>query len=118
MKIQVHTDNHIQGDETLNGHVEEAVMHALGRYEDRITRVEVFLADENSRDKMREGDKRCVMEARLAGLKPISVRHHEDTVRESFEGAAQKLLHLVEKTIGRLDHRHENVHHGAELIPE
>ena len=109
MQILVHTDNHIQGDETLNAHVQEAVEHSLGRYEDRITRVEVFLADENSREKFGENDKRCVIEARLRGLKPVSVRHHDATVRESFNGAAEKMLHLVEKTLGRLDHRHDAV---------
>jgi len=109
MKILVHTDNHIQGDEILTEHVQEAVEHSLGRYDDRITRVEVFLADENSREKFGEQDKRCVIEARLRGLKPISVRHHEATVRESFNGAAEKMLHLVEKTLGKLDHRHDPI---------
>lgn len=111
MQIQTHTDNHIQGDETLYAHVQESVEHALGRYEDRITRVEVFLAEEYARDKHighnDADDKRCVIEVRLRGLKPLSVRHHDDTVREAYENAAQKMRHLVEKTIGRLEHRHE-----------
>ncbi|EMI52083.1 MULTISPECIES: HPF/RaiA family ribosome-associated protein [Rhodopirellula] len=118
MQIQTHTDNHIQGDETLHAHVQESVEHALGRYEDRITRVEVFLAEEHSRDKHvghnEDNDKRCVMEVRLRGLKPMSVRHHDTTVKDAFEGAANKLLHLVEKTIGRLEHRHEPAMINAE----
>lgn len=117
MQIQIHTDNHINGDETLRGYVCEAVEHAMSRYEDRITRVEVFLAEEHSRDKFHgDDDKRCVMEVRLRGLKPMSVRHYDETVRESYEGASIKLQNLIEKSLGRLDHRHENVHHGAELI--
>ena len=116
MQVQTHTDNHINGDETLRGYVCEAVEHALARYEDRITRVEVFLADEHSPDKSRgEDDKRCVMEVRLRGLKPMSVRNHDTTVRESFEGAAVKLQHLIEKSLGRLDHRHEKPQHYSEL---
>ncbi|TWT75376.1 HPF/RaiA family ribosome-associated protein [Allorhodopirellula solitaria] len=112
MQIQTHTDNHIQGGEALYAHVQESVEHALERYERRITRVEVFLAEEHAHDKHvghnEDFDKRCVMEARLRGLKPISVRHHSTTVRDAFEGAADKLRHLVEKTIGRLEQRHAN----------
>lgn len=120
MQIQTHTDNHIQGDEALYALVQESVEHALGRYEDRITRVEVFLAEEHARDKHighnDDNDKRCVMEVRLRGLKPISVRHHGTTVRESYEGAGEKMQHLVEKTIGRLSQRHEGLPIDIETI--
>ena len=116
MQIQTHTDNHIHGDQTLRGYVEEAVEHALGRFEDRITRVEVFLAEEHSQDKFHgDDDKRCVMEVRMGGLNPMSVRHHDSTVRESFEGAAAKMQHLIEKTIGKRDHRHDSVEYDAEI---
>lgn len=116
MQIHIHTDNHINGDETLRGYVEEAVEHAMARYEDRITRVEVFLAEEHSQDKFHgDDDKRCVMEARMRGLKPVSVRHHDSSVRESFEGAATKLQNLIEKTLGRLDHRYESAYYVDEV---
>ena len=119
MQIQTHTDNHIHGDETLRGYVSEAVQNAMARYEDRITRVEVFLAEEHSPDKFHgDDDKRCVMEVRLRGLKPMSVRHHDSTVRDAFEGAAIKLQHLIEKTLGRLNHRHEAVQPDIELSLE
>lgn len=112
MQIQVHTDNHIQGDENLNAHVEESVMHCLGRFSDRITRVEVFLADENSRDKFGDDDKRCVMEVRLGGMKPIAIRHHESSVKAAFDGAAEKMEHMLEKTLGKL---HDDHHHAREI---
>jgi ribosome-associated translation inhibitor RaiA len=118
VQIQIHTDNHINGDQTLRGYVEEAVEHAMARYEDRITRVEVFLAEEHSQDKFHgDDDKRCVMEVRMRGLKPMSVRHHDSTVKESFEGAATKLQSLIEKTLGRLDNRHAAAHYVAEVNP-
>ncbi|TWU10833.1 HPF/RaiA family ribosome-associated protein [Allorhodopirellula heiligendammensis] len=120
MQIQTHTDNHIRGGEALYAHVQESVENALERYEQRITRIEVFLAEEHAHDKHvghnEDLDKRCVMEARLRGLKPISVRHHSTTVRDAFEGAADKLLHLVEKTIGRLDQRREQVTYDVESL--
>ncbi|QDV63235.1 MULTISPECIES: HPF/RaiA family ribosome-associated protein [Crateriforma] len=109
MQVLVHTDNHIQGDDRLTELVQESVTDTLERYQDRITRVEVFLADENSREKFGDEDKRCVMEVRLRGRKPVSVRHHDATVKAAFHGAAEKMLHLLEKTLGRLDHRHDPV---------
>ncbi|SMP77631.1 Sigma 54 modulation protein / S30EA ribosomal protein [Neorhodopirellula lusitana] len=115
MQIQTHTDNHINGDQTLRNYVEEAVEHALGRFEDRITRVEVFLAEEHSQDKFHgDDDKRCVMEVRMRGLKPVSVRHHDSSVKESFEGASMKMQQLIEKTLGKLAKRPDTVSVVAE----
>jgi len=71
MVIQVNTDKNIAGGGELPRQVEAVVEAALGRFGDRITRVEVYLTDESSSRKSRPDDKRCVMEARLAGLQPI-----------------------------------------------
>lgn len=118
MQIQTHTDNHIRGGEALHAHVQESVENALERYERRITRVEVFLAEEHAHDKHvgnnDDLDKRCVMEAHVRGLKPISVRHHGTNVRDALEGAGSKLVRLVEKTLGRLEHRRDSARVNVE----
>ena len=62
MQIQVNTDRHIEGTAKLTDEVETIVQHALARYDNRITRVEVFLSDENSSQKFGDSDKRCVIE--------------------------------------------------------
>jgi ribosome-associated translation inhibitor RaiA len=66
--------------------------------------VEVHLSDIN-RHKGGDDDKRCLMEARLAGLQPITVKHHAGTIQEAIDGAADKLKKTVESTLGRLSDR-------------
>lgn len=102
MQIQVNTDNHIASGEKLTRHVGAVVEGALGRFGDRITRVEVHLTDENSSSKSGDNDKRCVMEARLAGLQPITVSDQGATVEQALDGAADKLEKSLSRTLERL----------------
>jgi ribosome-associated translation inhibitor RaiA len=103
MKIQVNTDNHTAGSDGLTRHVENVVESALGPFGDRITRVEVHLTDENGSRKTGENDKRCVMEARLAGLQPITVSDSGASLEQALNGAADKLEKTLKRTLGRLD---------------
>lgn len=105
MQVQVNTDRNIEGDETLTGQVEAAVRGALDRFDDKITRVEIHLTDENSDKKGGADDVRCLMEARLAGLQPVSVSHRGPTVDEAVDGAAGKLTRALESRLGRLERR-------------
>ena len=95
MQIQVNTDSHVEGNAELTSEVESIVQQALGRFGDRITRVEVFFSDENSSEKSGERDKRCVIEARLGGLQPITVSHQGSSLDQALLGAAGRL----EKTL-------------------
>lgn len=101
MKIQLNTDKNIQGDDSVAGHVETAVNNALARFRSQITRIEVHLSDLNA-NKAGSHDKRCVMEARLESRNPVAVTHEADTVRESINGAAQKLQRLLDSSLGKL----------------
>lgn len=103
MQIQVNTDNHTSGSAGLTEKVEAVVEDALGRFGDRITRVEIHLTDENGRQKSGGGDKRCVMEARLAGLQPITVSAEGSGLMQALNGAADKLEKTLQHTLGRLD---------------
>lgn len=103
MQIQVNTDNQIEGSEGLNRQVEEVVEGALARFGDRITRVEVHLSDQNSSQKTGDNDKRCVMEARLAGLQPIAASSDGSSLDQALDGAAAKLEQSLTRTLGRLD---------------
>jgi ribosome-associated translation inhibitor RaiA len=105
MKIQINTDRNIAGREKLAAHFKAVVEDALSRFSDHITRVEVHLSDENSRQKSGHDDKRCVLEARLEGLQPIAVTHQAATLDQAVDGAAEKLKKSLESTLGRLhDH--------------
>ena len=101
MQIQINTDNHINGRERLASEAEAAVQSALENFAAQITRVEVHLSDENSH-KGGEHDKRCAMEARLEGRRPVAVTHEADTITQAIRGAAGKLERSLESTLGKL----------------
>ncbi|HEY5237108.1 MAG TPA: HPF/RaiA family ribosome-associated protein [Rhizomicrobium sp.] len=110
MQIQVNTDHNVEGHEELARSVEAEVNAVLGRYSDHITRVEVHLSDENGA-KSGGADKRCLMEARLAGHQPVAVSYEAASVEDAFDGAAKKLQRLLESTLGRI-----NNHKGGASI--
>jgi ribosome-associated translation inhibitor RaiA len=101
MQVQVNTDNNIQGED-LAPRVRTMVTQALERFGERITRVEAHLSDENGQ-KAGGDDKRCLLEARVAGLQPVAVSHHAETLQQAIDGALDKLKRAVESAIGRHD---------------
>ena len=101
MQVQINTDHNIEGREALAAHVSDVVKSALGRVSDQVTRVEVHLGDETGH-KSGKNEKRCVMEARLEGRKPMAVTHRAATLHQAVDGAAKKLTRLVESTIKRM----------------
>lgn len=103
MQVQLNTDNYIAGTAELTTQVEQVVGSALARFAERITRVEVYLSDENSDKKMGEADKRCVLEARVAGLQPITVREFGATIEQALDGATDKLVQTLDRQLGKLD---------------
>lgn len=105
MLIQIETDSNIEGDDTLTEQVEAVVRNTLDRLSEQITRVSIHLSDENSDKKAGAEDKRCLLEARLAGLQPISVSHQAATLEQAVDGAVQKLKRSLDSTLGRLDSR-------------
>ncbi|HEX7126911.1 MAG TPA: HPF/RaiA family ribosome-associated protein [Thermodesulfobacteriota bacterium] len=103
MHVQVNTDGKIQGGESLAREVEVMMREALDRFADRITRLEVHLSDVNS---LKSGeDKRCVLEARLAGLDPVAASDQAETMRQAIDGATRKLERALDSTLGRLGQR-------------
>lgn len=100
MQIRVNGGSGIDVDSELSRRVESAVSKAFDRFEDQITRVEVHLSDVNS-DKSGPLDKRCLMEARVAGLDPIAVTNLGSSVEEAAKGASEKLQTTLESRIGR-----------------
>ncbi|RYD67733.1 MAG: ribosomal subunit interface protein [Verrucomicrobiaceae bacterium] len=102
MMIQVNTDRHIHGGAELQEDVTSMIEASLGNRADRITRVEVHLSDQNS-EKGGDGDVRCAIEARLAGLPPLGVHHDASGLTESVQGATERLEHLIEHHLGRIE---------------
>jgi ribosome-associated translation inhibitor RaiA len=101
MDVLVNTDSSVDGDEALATSVEETVRHTLGRFSDRLTRIEVHLSDENSH-KHGADDKRCTLEARIAGRDPAAVTHHASDLTKAVAGAADKMKHMLDSVFGKL----------------
>ena len=101
MQIHVNTDNHIAGSAKLTQEVENIVKNSLDHFGDRITRVNVHFSDENSSQKFGDNDKRCVIEARLGGLQPITARHQGSSLDQALDGAADKLEKSLKRTLRR-----------------
>ena len=112
MQVLVHTDNHIQGSDELSGRVQTEVDALLGRFGEQIIRVEVHLNDVNAN---KSGiDKRCLMEARLAGLQPVAVTHVAETLDEAISGAAEKLERTLDKSLDKLGHHKGRTSFGGD----
>lgn len=103
MIIQVNTDHNIDGHREHAQQIEADVESCLERFGDQITRVEVHLSDENSDKKSGTEDKRCLLEARLAGLHPLAVSDQAETMDQAVDGAIEKLMHSLDSTLGKLE---------------
>ncbi|AMN79088.1 HPF/RaiA family ribosome-associated protein [Pseudomonas reactans] len=101
MQIQVNSDNHIESSIRLEEWVRTTIESTLERYEEDLTRVEVYLRDENG-DKPGPHDLSCRLEARPKGHQPLSVLHKADTLEQAIDGAATKLDHALEHLFGKL----------------
>jgi len=102
MQVQVNTDNNINGSAEFSAKVEAVVEGTLGRFADRITRVEVHLTDESGSAKSRGNDMRCVIEARLTGLQPTTVSADGSSVEQALHNAVEKLERALGRTLDRL----------------
>ena len=105
MQVQVHTDDHIQGGESLARWITEETTAKLSRFRDHVTRVEVFLTDLDA-GKSGPQDKRCRLEARPAGRQPLTVTADGDKVPTAFTGAIEKLVRALDTDMGRLKDKH------------
>ena len=100
MKIQVNSDKTIAVDASLTRFVEGEVRRVLARFARRLTRVEVHLSDVDSR-KTGQADKRCLIEARPAGDRPVSVSAKAAKMASAVDGALGKMQRLFTTFFGR-----------------
>ncbi|TWI65360.1 sigma 54 modulation/S30EA-like ribosomal protein [Pseudoduganella lurida] len=100
MQVQVNSDKSITHDASLDEHVTNVVQTAVARFGEQISRVEVHLSDVNAH-KSGAGDKRAMMEARVAGIQPIAVTDHADTLHQAISGASGKLVRALDTALGK-----------------
>jgi ribosome-associated translation inhibitor RaiA len=113
VKIQVSSDKNVAVDTEMTRVVGEEVSRVLKRFAGKLTRVEVHLSDVNSR-KFGTHDKRCLIEARPAGHRPLTARNGASTVGEAVRGALTKLRSSLQTSFGRLGKRSEDTTIKAE----
>jgi len=102
MKIQFNTDNNIEGSERLSDYFSTLIEKELKRFDDQITRVEVYLSDQDG-SKNGPGDKKCTLEARPRNLNPIAVTNHGNSHEEAIKGAVEKLKTSLTTVTGCLN---------------
>ncbi|HEY0856534.1 MAG TPA: HPF/RaiA family ribosome-associated protein [Albitalea sp.] len=101
MQVQLNTDDHVQGPDSLAAWVDSVLQDKLARFRDQVTRIEVHLSDSN-KARVGDQDKRCTLEARVTGRQPVAVSHDAGNVADALGGAADKLLRTLDSTLGRL----------------
>ena len=108
MQVQVHTDDHIHGGESLAQWIQDEAGTRLARFREHITRLEVFLTDLDA-GKSGAEDKRCRIEARVANRQPVTVTADADKMATAFVSAVDKLTRALDTDLGRVKDRHGRV---------
>tara|TARA_B100000508_G_scaffold118450_1_gene98622 strand:+ start:135469 stop:135783 length:315 start_codon:yes stop_codon:yes gene_type:complete len=101
MEVIFNTDKNIEGKERIENYFKSEIKEDLDRFSDRVTRIEVHLSDENGAKKG-ENDKKCVLEARPEGLKPVAVTAFDSSIEKAISGATQKMKSSLTKLMGKL----------------
>jgi ribosome-associated translation inhibitor RaiA len=102
MQVQLNSDKNIVGSPGLQEYVQNTLEQELKYLTKEITRVEVHLNDENSA-KNGAADKRCLLEARVAGMQPISVEGRAPSLDLAINGAAEQLARAVKNALEKAD---------------
>ncbi|UQD55795.1 HPF/RaiA family ribosome-associated protein [Flavobacterium sp. K5-23] len=97
MTVQINTDKNVEGHDSMNVYFTEELRTTLARFEDKITRIEVHLRDDNA-DKSGVEDKRCLIEARPENMQPVAVTNYADTTEKAFHGALDKIKKVLATT--------------------
>jgi ribosomal subunit interface protein len=101
MNVQVNTDKNIEGKEELQQYVKSHLADNFTRFSNALTRIEVYLSDENAA-KAGGNDKKCLLEARVANHQPIVVSHNADSIHQAIDGASDKLLRSLDTMVGKM----------------
>ena len=118
MKVQVNTSNDIENKDALERWANDYLNEHLARFDQDLTSIEVQMSDENHASKGGGVDKRCTMEARVTGRAPVAVTNWAPNQDLAFRGAADKLLHALDHTFGKLDRREHRERDTIRRDPE
>jgi ribosome-associated translation inhibitor RaiA len=100
MKIQVNSDKTIDVDASLTRSIEDEVTRVLGRFGTKLTRVEIHLSDVDNK-KMGHADKRCLIEVRPKGARPLTASAKATPMSSAISGALGKMQRSLTTFFGR-----------------
>ncbi|MBE5074655.1 HPF/RaiA family ribosome-associated protein [Erythrobacteraceae bacterium E2-1 Yellow Sea] len=106
MQVQFNSDHSVMGTENVAERITAKVRDKLDRFEDRLTRLEIHVRDENG-PKHGADDKACTIEARPRGGRAIGVTEHASTVDDAARKAATTLAQLLDRHFGK-ESRHSH----------
>ncbi len=101
--MQIQINGHITQTEPLTEHINKEVNHAMRHFNERVTRVEVHLHDENSEKHGK--DKKVILEARPAGHQPVTVTQDGEDLYDTIHQASKKLERALDNLFDKLDQR-------------
>ena len=101
MTIQINTDKTINGDKRSSDFIVSQITEALQRFESNITRIEVYLKDENGK-KDEFNNISWLLEARLEGKQPIAITNQANTMDMAVTGAIDKIKTSIESILGKI----------------
>lgn len=111
MQIQFNSDSSVMGTDNVAERIAAQLRNKLARFEQRLTRLEVHVSDENGR-KGGGDDKTCTIEARPRGGRAIGVTEHAADVDAAARKAASTLAQRLERHFGKAER------HSHDLPPE
>ncbi len=100
MLIQINTDNNITVHPEYNNKLSTLLEDELKRFSNNITRIELYLSDHNG-PKKGINDKKCALEVRLAGHKPLAATDLGSTYDLAVKGAVEKMKGLLDTALGK-----------------
>ena len=101
MIIQFNSDKNITGKAKFVTPIINLISTKLNIFSDEISRVEVHLTNEDC-EIDNPMDKRCMMEARFAGMQPVAVTNMAETHEKAVGGAVDLLRNSLLAIIGHM----------------
>ncbi|MDP3084779.1 MAG: HPF/RaiA family ribosome-associated protein [Rubrivivax sp.] len=113
MQILLHADPNIDGGAAMSEHLNKVVIDALGRFGERVIRVEAHLSDQNGKTKSGDDDIRCLLEATLVGEPAIVVKAQSGNAHQAIAEALRKLKRAIGTAIDKHDPQRQYAHEAA-----
>ena len=105
MKVQVNTSNDIDNKDSLERWANDYLNERLARFDQDITSIEVQMTDENHAAKGGGADKRCMLEARITGIKPDRRHQLRGQPGPGLPRRRREAGHALDHEFGKLDRR-------------